>query len=301
MKNYILLFFSTFIIFSCQETGKKDPEAAARAADSTAIAATIHGFYQWYDHNIKDRSKDVDFTKVSGKHLVLDFPLLEKYLSNIKSSGFVSDDFLENDRTYYRACEKIWKTEEYEDAPQTGMDADKYFCAQDYELDYWVKSPVRVTIGDTDVATATLYGQYVGDLKEMNFELKKENGKWLLTNIECDMGIDITSYTTAEQLAAFYTGTLPCADCDGIVTMLTLNADEQQSFTLEEEYQGKKSKTVESNGTWAIDGDIVTLTGKSSATKYQLIDKGLVSLNKDGSKRDEKSAEKFLLTKVLGE
>ena len=32
---------------------------------------------------------------------------------------------------------------------------------------------------------------------------------------------------SVEQLAAFYTGTLPCSDCNGITTVLTLNADEK--------------------------------------------------------------------------
>lgn len=112
--------------------------------------------------------------------------------------------------------------------------------------------------------------------------------------------------TTAEQaisekLAAFYVGTVPCSDCSGIKTMLTLNADDKRTFTLEEEHTGKKPKTIETAGTWSIVGDIVTLTGQTSAAKYQLTDKGLISLNADGTKRDKKTAEKYQLTKVLGE
>ncbi|WP_373549535.1 copper resistance protein NlpE [Haliscomenobacter sp.] len=103
------------------------------------------------------------------------------------------------------------------------------------------------------------------------------------------------------QLAAFYNGTVPCPDCDEIVTMLTLNADEKRTFTLEEEYKGKESRTVESTGTWTADGDVVTLNQKSGISKYQVTDDGLVSLNADGSKRDSESAKKYLLKKVLGE
>lgn len=106
---------------------------------------------------------------------------------------------------------------------------------------------------------------------------------------------------TAEQLAAFYTGTLPCTDCDAIETLLTLNADEQRSFTLEEQYKGKENKTVETTGTWAVAADVVTLTSKSGSAKYQVTNDGLVSLNADGSKRDAESAQKYLLRKVMGE
>ena len=103
------------------------------------------------------------------------------------------------------------------------------------------------------------------------------------------------------QLAAFYHGTTPCPNCDGIITTLTLNADEKRTFTLEEEYKGKENKKTESTGTWTVDGDLVTLNQKSGTSKYQVISEGLVSLNADGSKRDAESVKKYLLKKVLGE
>jgi uncharacterized lipoprotein NlpE involved in copper resistance len=104
-----------------------------------------------------------------------------------------------------------------------------------------------------------------------------------------------------EQLAAFYTGTMPCPDCDGIETILTLNADEKRTFTLEEHYKGKENKTVESTGTWTVTGDVVTLNQESGATQYLITGEGLISLNPDGSKRDTASANKYLLKKVQGE
>lgn len=104
-----------------------------------------------------------------------------------------------------------------------------------------------------------------------------------------------------EQLAAFYTGTMPCPDCDGIETILTLNADEKRTFTLEEHYKGNKNKTVESTGTWTVTGDVVTLNQQSGATQYQITSEGLISLNPDGSRRDPASANRYLLKKVQGE
>lgn len=101
-----------------------------------------------------------------------------------------------------------------------------------------------------------------------------------------------------EQMAAFYTGTLPCPDCDGIQTLLTLNADPQRSYTLEEQYQGKQPKTVNSEGTWTMDGAVVTLKGKEGDMKYQVAGEGLVRLNADGSAMD---ATKYMLKKVQGE
>ena len=102
------------------------------------------------------------------------------------------------------------------------------------------------------------------------------------------------------QLAAFYFGTLPCADCDGIEALLTLNADVDRTFTLEERYTGKNSNT-KTKGTWTVDGDVVTLNSESGSTKYEVMEKGLVSFNTNGSKRDDATAKKYLLRKVKGE
>jgi len=305
MKKLVIFFLSTFFLSSCQEGTKKTPEPTAVASDSSAIADMIHGFYQWYDPYVRDEAKSIDFVTIVNNHYALDQPLLEKYLANINASGFVSSEFLDNEMAFYKACEKLWLNEEAE-GPPNGMDANRYFCAQDWDLDFWTKSPVRIkSIGDDKVA-AILYGDMGGGPLEHNFELKKENGKWLLSKIECYMGIsdpasEIPSQAMAEKLAAFYTGTLPCSDCDRITTVLTLNADEKRTFTLEEEYKGKKNKKVESKGTWAVAGDVVTLNLESGNYKYQVTEDGLISLNADGTKRDSKSAERYLLKKIMGE
>jgi hypothetical protein len=308
MRNLIFACLLATCCFACNEAPKDatTAEASAASVDSTAIADVIHGFYKWYDQSIVDVAKDGSFLKSVGKHYALDLPELEKHLANIKSSGFVSTELLDGNTAYYKTCEKLWQNEEAEGAP-IGLDADIYFCAQDWDLNFWTSSPIRIKSLANDRAAVTLYGTHGGGPHEQNFELKKENGKWLLTKIECDMGVDEAApaasaeQTLVEQMAAFYTGSLPCPDCDGIETMLTLNADEKRTFMLEEQHKGKKPKTVESNGTWTLAGEVVTLNGKAGASKYQVTAEGLVSLNADGSKRDAKSAKKYLLKKVLGE
>lgn len=48
-----------------------------------------------------------------------------------------------------------------------------------------------------------------------------------------------------------YSGTLPCADCEGIVTELTLQKQPDDHFTLKETYQGK-NQTFPSEGIYII-------------------------------------------------
>ena len=60
-----------------------------------------------------------------------------------------------------------------------------------------------------------------------------------------------------QQVAGFYVGTLPCADCSGVRTELTLfaqgaTASGTASYWLKETYLGKppKDATFESGGSW---------------------------------------------------
>ena len=192
MKKTILFSLPIILFVACTEVPKNAPATntttSSALSDSAAIADVIHGFYKWYNTFTMDSTKSIDITNDKGKHLTLDMPKLEKHLAEFKATGFVSAEFVENDIAFYKKCEKIWQSEEIGDVP-SGMDADKYFCAQDWDIDFWVKSPVRIKPIGTDRMAATLFGTEGGTPREQNFELKKENGKWLLSKIECDMGI----------------------------------------------------------------------------------------------------------------
>lgn len=188
MKNFAFCILSILVLFSCKEESKNSTETETVVTDSTEIANTIHGFYKWYDVYVSDETKLVNFTKVAGKHLTLDIPLLDKYLADIKGSGFVSAELLEADKAFYQSLEKIWQTEDSAEGIPTGMDADRYFCAQDWDINFWTQAPVRIkSIGKNKIA-ASLYGTQAESPSKPNFELKKENGKWLLAKIECNMG-----------------------------------------------------------------------------------------------------------------
>jgi hypothetical protein len=190
MKKNILLSLSMMMIFfACQESPTKTmTETSDISADSTAITTVIHDFYEWYGDFVMGE-KSIIFIKEENGHNVLDLPLLDEYLAKFQATELVSNQFIDRQIAYYRACEKIWQKESADDIP-SGLDADKYFCGQDYDINFWIKSPVRLESIDGNKVIATMYGME-GDLpKEQNFELVKENNKWLLSEIECDMGID---------------------------------------------------------------------------------------------------------------
>ena len=61
-----------------------------------------------------------------------------------------------------------------------------------------------------------------------------------------------------------YQGTLPCADCEGIITTITLNPD--GTFLSKEEYQKEPNLILENKGnfTWDNSGSIVVLEGENN-------------------------------------
>lgn len=79
-----------------------------------------------------------------------------------------------------------------------------------------------------------------------------------------------------ENFEGTYEGTLPCADCEGIKTSLTLNADDTYEMT--QEYLDKK-EVLKSNYkgkfTWTV-GGVITLDGLKDMSSLFKVDKDRV-------------------------
>ena len=78
-----------------------------------------------------------------------------------------------------------------------------------------------------------------------------------------------------------YEAVVPCADCPGIKTNLTINND--KTFIITEEYIDRNSKS-EDKGTfdWDAAGSVITLKGKTASYKYKVGENTLKQLDMDG-------------------
>ncbi len=201
MKTLSIVTIVLLALFACTKSTHNTTEtntSPAALSDSAAIADAVHGFYRWYTTFSQDTTHRVDFTDNRGEHLKLIQPKLERYYAHFKTSGFVSDAFIVNEYAFYRQCSEAWQHEAIDEV-QSCLDADKYFCAQEWEPDFWTTSPVRIKSTGSMKVRATLYGTYFDNPMERNIDLVKENGKWLISHIECDMGVS-TAETNAIQL-----------------------------------------------------------------------------------------------------
>lgn len=97
--------------------------------------------------------------------------------------------------------------------------------------------------------------------------------------------------------AGTYRGVLPCADCEGIETVVTLVDD--GTYTARSRYLGKNGETFTESGAyaWSDRGDVVTLQGDEPA-KYRVMENRLVRLAMDGSPIAGELADHYVLAKM---
>jgi len=96
-----------------------------------------------------------------------------------------------------------------------------------------------------------------------------------------------------------YKGTIPCADCQGIETSITLHKD--GSYILKTKYLGKSDAVNEKTGkfTWNNAGSTITLDGISNAPNQYLVGENvLFQLDMSGKRITGNLAESYQLKKI---
>ena len=100
-----------------------------------------------------------------------------------------------------------------------------------------------------------------------------------------------------------YAGTVPCANCGGIITQITLKKD--STYSLQIEYAGKENSVQNFEGTfqWNESGSTVILNGlkeKSMPSSYFVGENRLTQLDMDGNVITGDLASNYVLSKING-
>jgi hypothetical protein len=197
MKNSLFFtLLATFLVlasfFACQEAPKNTPQAptttaqptdkggAQDAADLVAITDVVHNFYKWYEAFANDDKRRIDYLNSKGKATKLDMPKLAAYHAELMKSGFISKAYIDNDVTYLKKYEAEWtkNKENNNDGPLSGLDFDRVFCGQDWDIKDYTTGAVKADGLSTNQVKVTV--------KASKIELVKENGKWLIAKIICE-------------------------------------------------------------------------------------------------------------------
>lgn len=101
------------------------------------------------------------------------------------------------------------------------------------------------------------------------------------------------------SVAGTYEGTLPAADCPGIKTVLTINAD--KTYELKQDYIDRKDGHDEASGVLELlDGNVLMLVRPSSGehTFYKVKDdKSIIMTDSLGNEPEGDMAKLYVLTK----
>lgn len=96
-----------------------------------------------------------------------------------------------------------------------------------------------------------------------------------------------------------YEGTLPCADCPGIKTVLTINAD--STYRLTSEYLEKEDGFFEQQATYSLihNGEVIEFFTPSTGEKfyYRILDGALAVSDEKGTVNEGEHAADYILQK----
>ncbi len=97
--------------------------------------------------------------------------------------------------------------------------------------------------------------------------------------------------------AGSYRGTLPCADCPGIESVVTLASD--ATYRTQSRYLGKGRQVFREQGTfsWNEAGNTITFEGREPA-RYFVGENRLTRLAPDGSRITGQLADRYVLTRI---
>lgn len=109
---------------------------------------------------------------------------------------------------------------------------------------------------------------------------------------------DMHNARIALDYAGSYTGTLPCADCEGIETTIVITYEGE--YKLQTLYKGKGDKIFEKSGTysWNDAGNTITLDGIELApNQYFVGENVLIQLDMEGNRIAGELGERYVLRK----
>ena len=95
-----------------------------------------------------------------------------------------------------------------------------------------------------------------------------------------------------------YSGTLPCGDCKGIKTDITINTD--KTYSLSSQYLGREDKPHVYKGTFAWDNakSVITLDAEGDHLKVKVQEGSLKKLDKFGDAERGGPASAYILAKL---
>lgn len=107
---------------------------------------------------------------------------------------------------------------------------------------------------------------------------------------------EISENNNQTSYIGIYKGTLPCADCSGIVTTLELTDDH---YVLTSIYVDRSDEPFEQEGEYSVEGNIIILDSKTMhPSKYMIGDNSIKVLDGEGLEIEGELKDMYVLEKI---
>lgn len=192
--KYIYLLTVLSLLFSCKKQDNKTINEVEKNTISDSITKKdtlnkepyhrVIGFLKWYKNNYDEVNKfelvnnatleDYDSTK----YYSVNREQTEAYLEEIKSSGFVSENYINERRKYFEICDSDFKKNPQNDGPPEGFDCDFILRTHDIEEALIAIDNPRIIYSKISENKAALKIDLIQST--LTFQLSKTNGIWLI-------------------------------------------------------------------------------------------------------------------------
>lgn len=129
---------------------------------------------------------------------------------------------------------------------------------------------------------------------------KEKNSSAQNGNFEFEQTYIPQTISDSIDWAGTYKGILPCADCEGIETILVIT--EEMTFHMKTRYLGKDETVFEQKGNflWNENGDKIIINEKGSNQRSYLVGENyLIQLDLEGNRITGELADKYYLKKEI--
>ena len=184
-KNFITILAAVvFLVFipciNNSQTGKEIQPDLTKEPVKTVV-----DFLNWYRENYEKISKiqmvNMPSFKDPNSFYTVNFDEIEEYLIFLKTSGFVSDKYLQQWRDYLKKAGIKLEQDKVNDGPPEGFEFDFVLWTQEIdETLEAINDPKLISSKITrNKAVVKIY-----ILMRLEFKLSKQNGKWRIDDIQ---------------------------------------------------------------------------------------------------------------------
>ncbi|MCV2485743.1 hypothetical protein OD917_12455 [Flavobacterium sp. SH_e] len=160
--------------------------------DSKAQIELVKNFMKWYIENLDKLYK---FKTIGGgesvaeneepKNYFVNFSEVEKYIVALKQSGFLTENFLKNEKQTFIDGDKYFKENPENDGPPYGFDYDRFFFTQEtFEEDLPNIEKIKYVVNQKDSFNSEV--KFYLPICGINYKysLKNIDRKWFIDKIE---------------------------------------------------------------------------------------------------------------------